>query len=52
VSDALIRVEGLEKEFRLGLMRRRVRAVNGVSFEVERGSIFGFFGQGGRQTKE
>jgi ABC-2 type transport system ATP-binding protein len=47
VSDALIRVEGLEKEFRLGLLRRRVQAVKGVSFEVERGSIFGFLGPNG-----
>jgi ABC-2 type transport system ATP-binding protein len=47
VSDALIRVEGLHKEFRLGLMRRRVQAVQGVSFEVERGSIFGFLGPNG-----
>jgi ABC-2 type transport system ATP-binding protein len=47
VSDALIRVEGLRKEFRLGLFRRRVQAVNGVSFEVERGKIFGFLGPNG-----
>ena len=47
MSDALIRVEGLRKEFRLGLFRRRVQAVNGVSFEVERGKIFGFLGPNG-----
>ena len=47
MSDALIRVENLHKEFRLGLWRRRVLAVKGVSFEVERGSIFGFLGPNG-----
>jgi len=47
VSEALIRVEALHKEFRLGLMRRRVAAVRGVSFAVERGDIFGFLGPNG-----
>ncbi len=47
MSEALIRVEGLHKEFRLGLMRRRVLAVRGVSFAVERGNIFGFLGPNG-----
>jgi ABC-2 type transport system ATP-binding protein len=47
VSEALIRVEGLHKEFRLGLTRRRVLAVRGVSFAVERGDIFGFLGPNG-----
>ena len=47
MSDALIRVEALHKEFRLGLLRRRVVAVRGVSFEVERGDIFGFLGPNG-----
>jgi ABC-2 type transport system ATP-binding protein len=47
VSEALIVVEGLHKEFRLGLARRRVQAVRGVSFAVERGDIFGFLGPNG-----
>jgi len=47
VAEALIRVEGLSKEFRLGLFRRRVVAVRGVSFEVARGDIFGFLGPNG-----
>jgi ABC-2 type transport system ATP-binding protein len=47
VAEALIRVEALHKEFRLGLMRRRVAAVQGVSFVVERGDIFGFLGPNG-----
>jgi ABC-2 type transport system ATP-binding protein len=47
VPEALIRVEALHKEFRLGLLRRRVAAVKGVSFAVERGDIFGFLGPNG-----
>jgi ABC-2 type transport system ATP-binding protein len=47
VSEALIRVEALHKEFRLGLLRTRVTAVRGVSFTVERGDIFGFLGPNG-----
>jgi ABC-2 type transport system ATP-binding protein len=47
MSEALIRVEGLSKEFRLGFFRRRVQAVRGVSFEVGRGDIFGFLGPNG-----
>jgi ABC-2 type transport system ATP-binding protein len=47
VSEALIEVEGLSKEFRLGLFMRRVAAVRGVSFRVERGTIFGFLGPNG-----
>jgi ABC-2 type transport system ATP-binding protein len=47
VPDTLIQVEGLHKEFRLGFLRRRVVAVRGVSFEVERGTIFGFLGPNG-----
>lgn len=47
MSEALIRVEALHKEFRLGLLRKRVTAVRGVSFAVERGDIFGFLGPNG-----
>ncbi len=47
MAEVLIRVEGLEKEFRLGILRRRVPAVRGVSFEVARGDIFGFLGPNG-----
>ena len=47
VTDALIDVDGLSKEFRLGFFMRRVAAVRGVSFRVERGSIFGFLGPNG-----
>jgi ABC-2 type transport system ATP-binding protein len=47
VTDALIGVERLSKEFRLGFFMRRVEAVRGVSFKVERGTIFGFLGPNG-----
>ncbi|MFN8549797.1 MAG: ABC transporter ATP-binding protein [Polyangiaceae bacterium] len=47
MSDVLISVRDLAKTFRLGLSRRRVEAVKGVSFEVTRGDIFGFLGPNG-----
>jgi ABC-2 type transport system ATP-binding protein len=47
VSECLISVDGLRKEFRQGFFMRRVLAVKGVSFEVERGDIFGFLGPNG-----
>lgn len=47
MAEDLIVVEGLKKEFRLGLTRKRVRAVQGVSFRVAQGDIFGFLGPNG-----
>ncbi len=47
MSRSLIEVRDLRKEFRLGLLMRRVLAVRGISFEVEEGSIFGFLGPNG-----
>jgi ABC-2 type transport system ATP-binding protein len=47
VSEPLIAVEALHKVFRQGFFMRRVLAVKGVSFEVERGDIFGFLGPNG-----
>jgi ABC-2 type transport system ATP-binding protein len=47
VTDAVIRVERLKKEFRQGLFMRRVLAVKDISFQVERGDIFGFLGPNG-----
>jgi ABC-2 type transport system ATP-binding protein len=43
----VIRVEGFRKEFRHGFFMRRVVAVKGISFAVERGDIFGFLGPNG-----
>ncbi|WP_428267415.1 ABC transporter ATP-binding protein [Haliangium sp.] len=45
--SAVIRVEELRKSFRTPLRRRRVEVLRGVSFEVERGEVFGFLGPNG-----
>src|SRR5438105_2882324 len=42
-----LRVEGLTKEFRLGLGRQRVMALDRLDLEVEPGEIFGFLGHNG-----
>jgi len=42
-----IEVERLEKTFRQGFFMRRVRAVQGITFHVEQGEIFGFLGPNG-----
>ncbi len=42
-----IQVEKLEKTFRQGFFMRRVHAVQGISFAVEEGEIFGFLGPNG-----
>jgi ABC-2 type transport system ATP-binding protein len=46
-DDVVVRVEGLVKEFRSGLGLRARRALDGVTFEVRRGEIFGFVGPNG-----
>lgn len=43
----VVQVENLEKTYYLGLRRRRVEAVRGVSFNVDAGQIFGFLGPNG-----
>jgi ABC-2 type transport system ATP-binding protein len=45
--SAVIEVRGLERTYRTPLSRRQVRALNGVSFDVEPGEIFGFVGPNG-----
>jgi ABC-2 type transport system ATP-binding protein len=47
LGEPLIRVDELKKEFRLGLLMRKVLAVRGISFEVQQKSIFGFLGPNG-----
>ena len=47
MSDVVLRVAGLAKVFRKPFNRKRVTAVRGLSFEVERGEIFGFLGPNG-----
>jgi ABC-2 type transport system ATP-binding protein len=43
----ILEVSGLEKTFHIGFFRRKVEAVRGVSFGVERGEIFGLLGPNG-----
>jgi ABC-2 type transport system ATP-binding protein len=43
----LIQVDDLQKTFFLGVMRKRVDAVKGVSFSVQSNEIFGFLGPNG-----
>jgi len=45
--ERVVCVEGVEKEFRSGLGLRRQRVLDGISFEVGRGEIFGFVGPNG-----
>ncbi len=43
----VVRVEGLIKEFRSNWRFRRIRVLDGISFSVRRGEIFGFVGPNG-----
>jgi ABC-2 type transport system ATP-binding protein len=45
--DAAIRMQGLNKVFRTGLLRRRFTAVESLDLEVPHGGIFGFIGHNG-----
>ncbi len=45
--DVVVAADKLEKVFALGFLRKKVRAVAGVSFEVRRREIFGFLGPNG-----
>jgi ABC-2 type transport system ATP-binding protein len=47
MPDDLISVEGLEKVFKIGFSRKKVHAVQGISFSVAEGEIFGFLGPNG-----
>ena len=40
-----VEVDSLEKTFRQGFFMRRVHAVRGISFAVQKGEIFGFLGR-------
>jgi ABC-2 type transport system ATP-binding protein len=46
-SDMVISVRGLAKEFRVGVLGRRVTAVHDVSFDVMPNEVFGFVGPNG-----
>jgi ABC-2 type transport system ATP-binding protein len=45
--DVVVSADKLEKTFALGFLRKKVRAVTDVSFEVHRKEIFGFLGPNG-----
>jgi ABC-2 type transport system ATP-binding protein len=45
--ESVLEVADLHKTFFIGFLRKRVEAVQGVSFEVKRGEIFGFIGPNG-----
>ena len=47
MADAALEVIDLKKSFRTPFARRRIDALRGVSFAVERGQIFGFVGPNG-----
>ena len=47
MADTVISIKGLKKEYRQGFFMRRVPAVHDVSFDVQRGDIFGFVGPNG-----
>ena len=47
-TDSVIDVQALQKTYRDGFLgRRRIEALKGVSFRVERGTIFGLLGPNG-----
>ena len=47
MSGPVVEVVGLAKTYRTAMRRRRVRALEGISFSVEAGEIFGFVGPNG-----
>jgi ABC-2 type transport system ATP-binding protein len=47
LSDPVIEVTDLRKTYRTPFVRRKVEALRGVTFTVERGQIFGFVGPNG-----
>jgi ABC-2 type transport system ATP-binding protein len=47
MSDAVIVARQLAKTYRTPFRRKKVEALRGVSFEVQRGEVFGFLGPNG-----
>ncbi|MDH3484106.1 MAG: ABC transporter ATP-binding protein [Myxococcales bacterium] len=46
-AETVLEVKDLRKVFHIGFFRKRVEAVNGASFRVNRGEIFGLLGPNG-----
>lgn len=47
MSETVLSVEDLSKTFRVGFFGKKVEAVRGVSFSVERGQLLGYLGPNG-----
>ncbi len=47
MGDAVIRAEGLTKDYRTGFWRRRVRVLRDLNLQVQAGEVFGFLGPNG-----
>lgn len=47
MAGAFVDIQSLRKVFRVGFWGRQVTAVDGLSFEVQRGEVFGFLGPNG-----
>src|SRR5689334_13132648 len=46
-AQPVVHIQILRKVFRVGFWGRRLTAVDGVSFDVQRGEVFGFLGPNG-----
>jgi ABC-2 type transport system ATP-binding protein len=46
-ASPLVKIEGVSHVYRAGFWMRPIRALDGVSFEVPKGSVFGFVGPNG-----
>ena len=47
MSEPVLRIQALQKTYRVGFFRRRVEAVRDVSFSIEPGEVFGLVGPNG-----
>ncbi|MFQ5456060.1 MAG: ABC transporter ATP-binding protein [Nitrospirota bacterium] len=45
--NAAIKIEHISKEFRTGFFMKRVKALNDLNLQVEKGTVFGFLGPNG-----
>jgi len=47
MNDVVIQLDDLSKTYRTGIRRKKVEALSGLSFTVNKGEIFGFLGPNG-----